>query len=91
MLFFEKDHDADKRSLLAPKSFAHDEGKNDRDAIRKPQLPSELRKSDFDVQGQTFVSANQKALFQQRARVLGRQGFQACGKTSRPCLWGGVW
>jgi len=47
--FFIEDHDADKRSLLTPQSFAHDENKNDRRANRKPQLPSELRKSDFDV------------------------------------------
>lgn len=90
VLFFEKDYHADKRFLLTPKSFAHDEDKSDQHAIRKPQLPSKLRKSDFEVEDQRSTTANEKALFRQRARVLGREGFQACGKTSRPCMWGGV-
>jgi hypothetical protein len=38
--------------------------------------PSELRKSDFEVGRQTSTSANEKASFRQRARVLGREGFQ---------------
>jgi hypothetical protein len=58
------------------KAFANDENKNDRRAFRKPQLPSELRKSDFEVEGQRLTSANEKTLFRQRARVLGRESFQ---------------
>jgi hypothetical protein len=38
--------------------------------------PSELRKSDFEVERQTSTSTNEKASFRQRARVLGREGFQ---------------
>jgi hypothetical protein len=45
------------------KAFASDENKSDRRAFRKPQLPSELRKSDFEVEGQRLTSANEKALF----------------------------
>lgn len=38
--------------------------------------PSELRESDFEVGRQTSTSTNEKASFRQRARVLGREGFQ---------------
>jgi len=61
--FFEKDYDVDKRLLLATKSFANDENKNDRRAFRKPLLPSELRNSDYEVEGQRLTSTNEKALF----------------------------
>lgn len=47
--FSNQNHDADKRLLPTPKSLGHDEHKSDRRAILKPQLPSELRKSYFDV------------------------------------------
>ena len=74
-----KTQDTDKPSRLMRKSFANDENKNDRRAIRKPQLPSELRNSVFDVEEQRLSSANDIASFRQRARVLGRECFQACG------------
>lgn len=78
--FFEKEYDVDKPLLPTPKSFANDENKHDCRAFGKPQLPSELRKSDFEVEEQRLLPANEKASFRQRARVLGRQGFQASRK-----------
>jgi hypothetical protein len=61
--FFEQDYDVDRRLLPAPKSFANDENKHDCRAFGKPQPPSELRKSDFEVEEQRLRSANEKALF----------------------------
>jgi len=78
--FFEKYYDVDKQLLPAAKSFANDENKNDCRAFGKPQLPSELGRSNFEVKGERLWLTNEKASFRQRARVLGREGFQTSRK-----------